>query len=161
MIRSFFRTAAPLVALVAWMTPAATAAPVIHASALNRAAASQVDTVHWRGRWGGYGGWNGAWGWSGFAAGALLGAAWARPYYAPFVYPYAAYDSFYTDDFYYEPPLYRTIYPPAAVYPAAPRAYYGAAADADLVDYCRQRYRTYNRRTGTFMGNDGRRHPCP
>jgi hypothetical protein len=26
--------------------------------------------------------------------------------------------------------------------------------------YCAQRYRSYDPRSGTFMGYDGRRHPC-
>jgi hypothetical protein len=27
--------------------------------------------------------------------------------------------------------------------------------------YCAQRYRSYDPASGTFMGFDGRRHPCP
>jgi hypothetical protein len=26
--------------------------------------------------------------------------------------------------------------------------------------YCMQRYRSYDPASGTFLGNDGRRHPC-
>lgn len=29
------------------------------------------------------------------------------------------------------------------------------------VEYCRQRYRSYDVRTGTYLGYDGLRHPCP
>jgi hypothetical protein len=29
------------------------------------------------------------------------------------------------------------------------------------VAYCMQRYRSYDPRSGTYMGNDGYRHPCP
>src|SRR5664279_575381 len=29
------------------------------------------------------------------------------------------------------------------------------------VDYCAQRYRSYDPASGTFMGRDGMRHPCP
>jgi hypothetical protein len=29
------------------------------------------------------------------------------------------------------------------------------------VEYCMQRFRSYNPNTGLYMGNDGRRHPCP
>ena len=28
-------------------------------------------------------------------------------------------------------------------------------------NYCAQRYRSYDRASGTFMGRDGVRHPCP
>jgi hypothetical protein len=27
--------------------------------------------------------------------------------------------------------------------------------------YCAQRYRSYDPASGTYLGNDGRRHPCP
>jgi hypothetical protein len=29
------------------------------------------------------------------------------------------------------------------------------------VQYCMQRYKSYNPNTGLYLGNDGRRHPCP
>jgi len=32
---------------------------------------------------------------------------------------------------------------------------------ADAVAYCAQRYRSYDPRTGTYLGYDGYRHPCP
>jgi len=35
------------------------------------------------------------------------------------------------------------------------------APGADDVEYCRQRYRSYDVRTGTYLGNDGLRHACP
>jgi hypothetical protein len=31
----------------------------------------------------------------------------------------------------------------------------------DSVAYCMQTYRSYDPRSGTYMGNDGYRHPCP
>jgi hypothetical protein len=31
----------------------------------------------------------------------------------------------------------------------------------DTVAYCMQTYRSYDPRSGTYMGNDGYRHPCP
>ena len=91
-----------------------------------------ITHVRWRG-----GGWG--WGGAGLAAGALLGAGIAAsgPYY------YAPY--------YYGP----TYYGP-------PPAYYGRApAGDDAVAYCMQRYRSYDPESGTFMGYDGLRHPCP
>ena len=112
----------------------ASAAPGVDLSALKNAAsaASNVETVRWRGHgWGGRG-----WGYGGFAAGAIVGGALASRYY----YPPAYYDSYY----YYPPP------PP-------PPAYYGG----DDVGYCMSRFRSYDPRSGTYMGFDGRRHPCP
>ena len=33
--------------------------------------------------------------------------------------------------------------------------------DDDAVAYCTQRYRSYDPASGTYLGNDGLRHPCP
>jgi hypothetical protein len=44
------------------------------------------------------------------------------------------------------------------VYPAYPA--YGAPG-GDAVGYCSQRYRSYDPASGTFLGYDGLRHPCP
>jgi hypothetical protein len=54
----------------------------------------------------------------------------------------------------------------------APRPYYGgpayyygepsyAYAPDDAEGYCEQRFRSYDPRSGTYLGYDGRRHPCP
>jgi hypothetical protein len=93
---------------------------------------------HWGGgHWHHGGHWGGA-ALGGFAAGALLGSALAGPgYYGPGYY--------YGDDpGYYEGP---------EVYAAGP----GPGAEA----YCEQRYRSYDPASGTFLGYDGMRHPCP
>lgn len=38
----------------------------------------------------------------------------------------------------------------------------GSAARAnDSVAYCEQRFRSYDRASGTYLGYDGRRHACP
>jgi hypothetical protein len=37
----------------------------------------------------------------------------------------------------------------------------GPGGGDDSVAYCMQTYRSYNPRTGTYLGNDGYRHPCP
>jgi len=37
----------------------------------------------------------------------------------------------------------------------------GQAQQQRSVDYCRQRYRSYDPYSGTYLGYDGRRHPCP
>ncbi len=66
----------------------------------------------------------------GFAAGAIVGGALAQPRY------------------YYAPaprPVVR-----AGLRPWSPRWY----------EYCANRYRSFDPRTGTFVGYDGRRHFC-
>jgi hypothetical protein len=35
------------------------------------------------------------------------------------------------------------------------------APGGDDVAYCVQRYRSYDPASGTYLGNDGLRHPCP
>jgi hypothetical protein len=37
----------------------------------------------------------------------------------------------------------------------------GAAVEGDSVAYCQQRFRSYDPSTGTYLGYDGLRHPCP
>jgi hypothetical protein len=71
----------------------------------------------------------------GLAAGALIGGAIAsqsRPYY--------------------DAPVY-----------AAPAPVYGAPVYGgnDAVAYCMQRFRSYDPGSGTYLGYDGLRHPCP
>jgi len=109
--------------------------------ALKSAAPGAVESVRWGGGWRG-GGWR--WGLGGFAAGAIIGSAIAAPYYYggyyPYGYgPYSAYD-----------------YPPPAPYYGPGPAYGGGDPG-----YCAQRYRSYDPATGTFLGYDGQRHPCP
>lgn len=90
--------------------------------------------VHWRGRRGAAIG-------AGIVAGALLGAgiAASRPYYGPGPYYY------YGPGYYAPPPV---VYAPAPVYD-------------DPVAYCMRRYRSYDPVSGTYLGYDGYRHPCP
>lgn len=84
--------------------------------------------------------WRGGWGvGAGFAAGALLGAGIA-----------GAYGPYYYGPAYYGPPV---VYgPPAA---------YGPPPDGDAVAYCMQRFKSYDPGSGTYLGYDGLRHPCP
>ena len=83
--------------------------------------------------------WRGrGWGWGapvagGLIAGALIGGALAAPYYAPGYYPGPAY---------YGIPAY------------------GAPPD-DAIAYCMRRFRSYDPGSGTYLGYDGYRHPCP
>ena len=122
----------------------ASAAPVSGALAIKNAMPGNLENVrYYGGGWRG-GGWRGGgWGYygGGFAAGALLGGLLAAPYYGGYYGgPY-----YYADPYYYSDPGYS----------AEPYAGGGG------VDYCMRRYRTYDPNSGTFMGNDGRRHPCP
>ena len=126
----------------------ASAAPISGGLAIQNAAPSNIDTVRWGGGWRG-GGWRGGrgWGWGlggGLAAGAIIGGALAAPYY---------YGGYYGGGPYYAAPYY-----------APGPGYYddeGGGGGGDGVAYCMQRYRTYDPRSGTFMGSDGYRHPCP
>jgi hypothetical protein len=71
----------------------------------------------------------------GLATGAIIGGALAQPRYAD--------------------PGYSTYYEPGytgTVVQAAP------GADED---YCIRRYRSYDPASGTYLGFDGLRHPCP
>jgi hypothetical protein len=83
----------------------------------------------------------------GVVAGAVIGGAIASQgygygpgYYAP------GYAPGYYDD---------QVYDDSAVAPGP------AAGGDDGVAYCMQTYRSYDPRSGTYMGNDGYRHPCP
>jgi hypothetical protein len=126
----------------------ANAMPVATAPAVSAAGASPVTEVQWR-RWGGAGwhggyrpyrhsGNRGAWaaGAAGLAAGALLGGAIASQ---PRSYDYG--------------PGYTVVEPDTTgtVY---------ASPQVDE-DYCIRRYRSYDPASGTFLGYDGLRHPCP
>ncbi|HXZ46453.1 MAG TPA: BA14K family protein, partial [Pseudolabrys sp.] len=129
----------------------AAAAPVNGAFAIKNATPGNVETVRYYGGWrGGWGGWRGGWGrgWGyyggGFAAGAVLGGLLAAPYY------YGGYS-----------PYYYTGYAPYYGAPYYGGGYYDDGYAGGGVEYCMQRYRTYDPRSGTFMGNDGLRHPCP
>ena len=89
----------------------------------------------------------------GLAVGALMGVASEPPAYRTRVYddPYPRYA---------EPRRYRS-YDPDVVYYNGRGASYGAEPwTAEWYDYCRSRYRSFNARTGTFRGYDGRDHFC-
>ena len=76
----------------------------------------------------------------GAVAGALIGGALVGGYgYGPGYYAPGYYDDQYYDD----------------------GAVAVAPAGDDAVAYCMQTYRSYDPRSGTYLGNDGYRHPCP
>jgi BA14K-like protein len=115
----------------------AMAAPVIDANAIINATPSSVETVRW-------------WWWgapaAAFVAGGLVGGALAAPYYG-----YG--------------PYYPGPYYPGAYYPGPyDQGHYAAApaySNGGGEGYCAQRFRSYDPSTGTYMGYDGQRHPCP
>jgi len=40
-------------------------------------------------------------------------------------------------------------------------AYYYGPPPGDAIGYCMQRYKSYDPASGTYLGYDGYRHPCP
>ncbi|MGO4714869.1 BA14K family protein [Bradyrhizobium sp. 2TAF24] len=114
----------------------ASAAPMIGQPPQKAVASGLVENVYWRGR---------GWGWGGpvaggIIAGALIGGALAAPY--GYGYGYGPYG-----------------YPPG--YYAPGPAYYGAPPPGGDEEYCIRRFRSYDPASGTYLGHDGRRHPCP
>jgi len=81
----------------------------------------------------------------GAVAGAVVGGAIAA---APYGY--------YGGPGYYAPGYYDDQY-----YDDGPVVVAPAQGGDDAVAYCMQTYRSYDPRSGTYLGNDGYRHPCP
>jgi hypothetical protein len=109
---------------------------------------------------GGYGGWNGGYRHRpgggfipGAVAGAVIGGALASSY------PYYGYGSDYYDTGSYDTGYYDDpgFYGDAAVVAAVPADVGGG----DAVAYCMQTYQSYDPASGTYLGYDGLRHPCP
>ncbi len=99
----------------------------------------------WRG--GGGGNWQGrGWHhrggfWPGVAAGAAIGGLGSYAYYGGGYYD----DPYYYGDSYYDEPS-------VAVVPDS---------GGDSAAYCAQRFKSYDPASGTYLGYDGQRHPCP
>ena len=49
----------------------------------------------------------------------------------------------------------------APYYYGPPPGYYYGPPEEDAVAYCMQRFKSYDPRSGTYLGYDGYRHPCP
>jgi hypothetical protein len=136
--------AAALLASGAMMTAPANAAPLSAPMGLSNSVSSPIEAVQWRrGGWGWRGGYRRGWGpgigiGAGLAAGAIIGGALAAPYY-------------------YGPRYYEPGYAYSPGYVAVEPAVRGG----DGVAYCSQRYQSYDPASGTFLGYDGLRHPCP
>ncbi len=79
-----------------------------------------------------YGWHHGGWGWGAGAAGFAAGALIGSALASR---PY----------YYYGPPAYGP----------------GPGYLDDVEAYCEQRFRSYDPESGTYLGYDGRRHPCP
>ncbi|WP_027058549.1 BA14K family protein [Mesorhizobium loti] len=91
----------------------------------------------------------------GLAAGALIGGALANDQPPPYADRY--YNDGYDRDVVVRPaPVRRYYAEPQVVY--ADR--YAEPWTRDWYNYCSDRYRTFNSRTGTFTGNDGEQHFC-
>jgi BA14K-like protein len=125
-------------ALTSFALPAAAApAANIDSLAIKLAAANDAEPVQWRRHGHGHGHGRGyargrGWGYgAAFGTGLIIGAA---PYY------YAPRPYYYSEPYYYA----RPYYPPS-----------------DAVAYCMQRFRSYDPYSGTYLGYDGFRHPCP
>jgi len=123
------------VGAVAFGAPA-DAMPIQAPLLLQDAAAPTVETVQWRRGWRG----RSSRGWGpGLAAGAIIGGAiiasqpWRYGYYDDYAYS-RGYAYEYSPDYSYE--------------------------ERD-VSYCVRRFRSYDPSSGTYLGYDGRRHPCP
>jgi hypothetical protein len=83
----------------------------------------------------------------GAVAGALVGGAIASQSYGYYGGPTYA-PGYYDDQSQYDDQG------PVAVVP-------DSGGGDDAVAYCMQTYRSYDPRSGTYLGNDGFRHPCP
>lgn len=124
-------------------------------------------SAQWHGHgWGGHG-----WGWGGaaLAAGVVGGAVavatsplWAPGYYYDYYPGYAYGPGYGYDDAYGYDNAYGYGYaagPAVAVAPGPIVAQgYGGG---DSVAYCDARFRSYDPASGTYLGFDGMRHPCP
>lgn len=127
----------------------ASAAPITAPQGLENAAAPPVEAVQWRGGW--RGGWGGVG--PGFIAGAIIGggiAAATSPWNG-YNYGYNGYNYGY----YGAPNAYGY-----QGYAAPPQGYVAITPRGD-VNYCSQRFRSYDPASGTYLGYDGLRHPCP
>jgi hypothetical protein len=107
---------------------------------------------------GGGGGWHRGGGGGGFIPGAIAGAVIGGAIASQSGYP-----GYYGNGYYGGSPYYGNSY----------GAYYGAPYDdggevvevapagGGDVDYCIQTYKSYDVRSGTYLGYDGLRHACP
>jgi hypothetical protein len=131
-----------------------TGAAALALTACTILASAAPASAQWRG-WHG-GGWHGGFGWGGaLAAGVVGGAVVAAtsPLWAPGYYDY------YGGGYPYGPYGYDTYdYVPGPAVAVAPGPMVAQGGD---VAWCEARYRSYDPASGTYLGFDGIRHPCP
>lgn len=146
-----FASAAVFMASTLPMSMVALAAPMSTAPAIESSVPSNAVEIRWRRRWG----WGAG---AGIVGGVIIGRALTAPYY---------YGPYYPRSYYYYPgPAYypdRYDYPGRTYYSAPYREVpvYDDRDDADAEAYCIQRFRSYDPESGTYLGYDGYRHPCP
>ena len=144
-------TALLVAASISLISKSASATTIPGAMAIQGVPSGYVYDVGWRrGRGLGVG--------AGIVGGVVIGRALAAPYYDapydPYLYDDDPGRSYYVDRY----------YDPGPAYDAAPYRRAPAYADPDYVDvedYCIQRFRSYDPESGTYLGYDGYRHPCP
>jgi hypothetical protein len=117
----------------------ASALPAADGTAIKNSTASSVESVHWRGRGWGLG--------AAVLGGAIIGGALASPYYGYGPGPYYGGPG----PYYYGPGPYAPAYGPGPYGPPP----------GDAVAYCMERFKSYDPRSGTYLGYDGYRHACP
>lgn len=125
--------AALVIVATPWLAAPAQAVTLASPLLLKNAATPTTETVQYRRGWRGHGYGGAAVGLG--IAGALIGGAIVGA-----TQPYGYYGG---------PGYYRPAY-------VAPAPYAG-----DAVSYCAQRFRSYDPYSGTYVGYDGFRHPCP
>jgi hypothetical protein len=141
MNRSFGIAVAALMTVAApWVVASAVAAPISSRSALQNAMPSSVEAVQYRRHYRSRGsGWVGPGIAGALIGGAIIGATRPYGYYDPYGY-----------DAYGYAPGYDQGYAAASPY-----------AGGRDVAYCVRRFRSYDVASGTYLGFDGQRHPCP
>ena len=92
---------------------------------------------------------------AGIAVGVAAGSALAYGGYGYGYDPYYGGDSYAYDDGAYYDPGYAVAYDQPAV------GVIEQPAGIDAAGYCAQRFRSYDPASGTYLGFDGLRHPCP
>ncbi len=135
-----------------YMKPTA-AALALAVAALSFSGTAEAEYYHHHHRGGDAGGAAAAAGIFGFAAGAILGSALSAPRCPPGYYDCTPVE-YGPPPVVYEP-AYQPAYQPAPVYYAAPQPW-----SPDWYAYCQSRYRSFNGRTGYYLGYDHEYHFC-
>jgi hypothetical protein len=152
---STLAVAALLAMSIAPFANVASATPVADALAIKNAASTNVETVQWRGRGYGHGYYGRGYGRGYYGRGYYGRGYYGHGYYGPGwgvgagLLGGAIVGGMLAAPYYYGPGPYY----------AEPG--YVAPESGDAVAYCMQQFRSYDPNSGTYLGNDGYRHPCP